>query len=235
MSPSLPQVTGWRAVGRYGRGTLERSAPSLERRPPSCNQRGGILISCGARSAPYLTGLLRHLQIEETVTLSHCAAEEPAAILANGLQACLAHGPFRRFYVVVCQAHPDDARLPPSSRCQAGATAYDISLQNIVSIPSFHVWLLLHWMDLPTSRWDSLDQLSTWVDAQLQRCLATTPLHNPVELFAAAQPGMAKALFRSQRLSRLANPENPCSPTTNVHELVSFLLKWQKQAHRLRD
>ncbi len=221
--------------GLNERSGKERPGTSLERRSPSRSKRGGLLIACGQRAGLYLTGLLHHLQLENRVTLSLSTAEDPLSILENGHHAWATLGPFRRVYVVVCHDTPkeDWHRLVACS--PVGPTNHPIRFQKIASIPSFNLWLLLHWRELPPETWTHYDQLSAWVDDQLERYLPATAWCSPMEWFATVGHGLVQAIARGQQLSRQQGTVSTVLPMTNVHELASHLLKLHKESQRLQD
>ncbi|MEO5339484.1 MAG: RloB family protein [Magnetococcus sp. MYC-9] len=216
-------------------GGTERSGSSLERRAPSRRERGGVLIVCGRNSHPYLAGLLRQLQLAERVTLVVCPTEDSSAIVERGVRACVADGPFRRFYAVVCYDDQEPAGLPDPHPPDMRAIKYSIRYKKIVSIPSFELWLLLHWQELLPGQWSDYAQLSTWIQGRLATHLPPALQNDPDGLFASMSHGVAKAISRGQRLARSLERSSAVWPVTNLHELVSYLLKLHEGSQRLQD
>ncbi|MBF0461544.1 MAG: hypothetical protein HQL87_09125 [Magnetococcales bacterium] len=242
--PSLPGTLD--TMGRGGRLGKERLGASLERRAVSRNRRGGVLIACNRQVGLYLAGLLDFLQLEEEVTLSLCATEDSHLIVENGLRACATGGPFQRFYAVICCDNREEVlhhAMTPPDLCTVG---FDVAFRWITTVPSFNLWLLLHWQDLPLDPWTDYDHLSRCINEQLHRHLPPTAAHDALSLFAAMGPGLTEAIRRGQRLSRIQAmlnrgqtgntiPPGTILPTTDVHELVSYLLKLHEKSQRLRN
>ncbi|MEO5349653.1 MAG: hypothetical protein H7836_08410 [Magnetococcus sp. YQC-3] len=225
----------WREVVGEKREGRERSPASLERRSPSRSKRGGTLLSCGRRTGAYFVGLLRNLRLEERVTLSLCSTEDPASIVEHGLQVCRTQGPFQRLYAVVCLDGGEGQRSHALAAPDLRSVGYSFEFKLISSIPSFALWLLLHWMDLPEESWRSAEHLSAWLDEQLARHLSAAVREDADLLFAAIGQSTAQAVVRGQRLARMRGRAATRMPVTDVHELVSYLLKLHNTSLRLRS
>lgn len=233
-APALPFAAGGYGVGGR-RGGQERANRSLERRPPVRTKRGGILIACNQRATPYLTGLVQATQLEEVVTLSPCAAEDPAAIVAHGVKACATHGPFHRFYAVACCSTQEELRHQFAHPPDIQEIGYALQFKMLFSVPSFNLWLLMHWMELPLGPWRDYEQLSAWINEQLAQQLSPALLNQADQLFSFIGSGVADALARGQQLSRqVQGTLSTVYPMTDLHELVLYLLKLHGTSQRLR-
>ncbi|MBF0400799.1 MAG: hypothetical protein HQL90_08525 [Magnetococcales bacterium] len=222
-------------VVQRGGGSRERSGSSLERRAPSRSERGGVLIACGPRASSYLASLLRYTRLEERVTLSSCSEDDPAAVVAQGIQHCRTRGPFRRFYAVVCCGSKAEAQRQLAHAPGWDSIGYDLNFQWIVSVPSFHFWLLLHQLDLPLKGWADDGQLSRWIDDQLARRFPADLSSDADQLFKLIDVGLTEAISRGQRLARLQSRSPTLLPMTHLHEMVSYLLKLQSLSLRMQD
>ncbi len=88
-------------------------------------------------------------------------------------------------------------------------------------------------MDLPEESWRSAEHLSGWLDEQLARHLSAAACEDADLLFAAIGQGVVQAIARGQRLARMRGRTATRMPVTDVHELVSYLLKLHNTSLRL--
>lgn len=226
-------------VERYGvgsrRGGQARAGSSLERTPAVRSKLGGILIACSQGVSTYLTGLVRAIQLEEMVTLSPCTAEDPAAIVAHGVRVCATNGPFQRFYAVASCSSQEELLYQFSHPPDIHGIGYKLQFKMLFSVPSFNLWLLMHWMELPLEPWRDYEQLSIWINDQLAQQISPALLGQADQLFSVVGSGVVDALARGQRLSRSVQGALPTvRPMTDLHELVLYLLKLHRTSQRLR-
>ncbi|MBF0161538.1 MAG: RloB domain-containing protein [Magnetococcales bacterium] len=213
----------------------ERPNHSLERRPPTRNRRGGLLVACGPQATPYLMALVQHLQLHGSVQIVSCSTEESSAILAHGLRVCATNGPFQRFYSLSCPATAAETAAFPLPPTTGGDIKYSFFFQQIIVIPSFDLWWLLHIQDLPPQGWQHEEGVSEWIQTQWAHHLSAVPSQDPHALFASMAHAVPDAIARGQRLAQRRAQESSTLPMTNLHEMVSYLLKFSNALKQIQS
>lgn len=207
---------------------------SLERQRSSRSPRGKLLVSCDQVTGAYFSGLIQHLELSDRVTLCSCPEQGPVTIVKSALQTLETKGPFQRVYALVCHDGRHDGKEKAAWH-QAHAMVSSHNLENntlfrlVTSVPSFDLWLLLHWVDASLECEDG-QALATRVHNRLDQHLPTEKTFGKdFKLFECLHPGLTDAIRRSQTLSRRNSIATTIVPVTEVHEVVSFLLRWKNR------
>lgn len=193
--------------------------------------RGSILIACHRLAGRYFSGLVQDLGLDDRVTIHTSDANNPAVIIENALRIYKEQGPFQRLYALVC--HEDQEE----SLCHAQTLLSDYAIEHqgifrmVISIPSFDLWLLLHWMGT-SLEYENDYELASYIRNKLMQHMPMEYSEESTDLFKHLRPGLTDAIRRSQTLTYLNVSLPTPVPATEVHEVVSFLLRWQ---HRLQN
>ncbi|MBF0183794.1 MAG: hypothetical protein HQM06_05295 [Magnetococcales bacterium] len=198
---------------------IERSAPSLERRPPTRRKHASsLLIACDAQIAGYLECLLHGWHLHHDVTLLSCHPDNAQSIIEQALRAARNKSHRRCFAVIACDDRAQWLRL-----CRQFSQIHS-SLQIVASVPTLQLWWYLHLQELPSSALTDAQQLTQWLDQPLAKELPFAELQNKIEL----------AVNQAQWLVRLHNVHPAIQPWTNLQELITFLIKLRSKNERLR-
>lgn len=228
----VKELTSFRHLPPQFRKRLD---PSLERRRASRCPREKILIAGDQVTKSYFSGLIHYLKLSERVTLCHYQTQDPVVMVENTLLAFEKDGPFQRLFVLV---YHDGKEKTAWHQAQALVAKHRLESNTvfrlITSVPSFDIWLLLHLVDT-SLEYGNGSALATCVRNQLGRHLPMEEMAKDPKLFELLHPGLPDAIRRCQILSRLNNKLTATTPVTEVHELVTNLLKWQMRLQRLAD
>ncbi len=218
----------------------ERTSPSLERSHPSRSPRDTTLIICPPGARDYFSALVEHLQLSSQVIVAASSAETHVAQVEEALDISRGNISHRRLFALLERGNPvdDDAELIEQIR-QARHIARHHDLPNnrifrlIMSTPSFPLWLLLHFADVdfadvPETEW------AQKVDAMLEEFVPGFKTDQPnADCFAKTSRHLEKAIERGRRLSFLRSVQ--MTPSTEVHELIGYLVKLGERNARMRD
>lgn len=216
-----------------GKPTLprERNWNSFERKHFSKVTRKKILISCGPTAGAYFSGLIQDLELTECTVLNICQSENPLTITENTIQFYTKHEPFYRVYALVCLDDDNDEQWRQAQNHSKNHPICEHTIFRLVtSIPSFDLWLLLHSQNISIEK-DPTGSLATWIKHNIQPLLAT--VGKDQNLFLAVKSGLPDALQRSRNLLRLRNRSINKLPLTEIHDLVTFLLRLKNRQNRL--
>ena len=221
-------VKGSTTTRRLPLQVRRRHVSSLGRGRSSHQPRGKVLISCDQLAGSYFSGLVQQLGLSDRVMVSACQERDPVIIVEQALRIFAEKGSFQRLYALVCHDGQEEAW------CQAQAIVSNHTLDNstvfrlVTSTPSFDLWLLLHLVGTSLEYGDGL-ALAACVRNQLKQHLPMDKLGEGHEIFDVLCHGLPDAIRRSQTLSLLNSTAPGTVPVTEVHEVVSYLLKWQSR------
>jgi hypothetical protein len=206
----------------------ERTAASLERRKPSRpRHRQPLLIATDAAAKDYLQCLVDGWHLQQQVTLISCPSNDPQAVVEHGLRAGQERGSQRLYAVVECGSRQFWQQL-------TGQFAKaEFPVQIVACVPTFHIWLMLHFQELTPAILADAGQLAAFLDQPLPVAV-TALLQHQESLFAALGSKIEQAVHQAQRLSLLHQRGTPLPAWTNFQELIQFLLKLRDKHNRLR-
>ncbi|MBF0097018.1 MAG: hypothetical protein HQM04_10380 [Magnetococcales bacterium] len=212
-------------VVRYGG---ERTAASLERRKPlRPRHRQPLLIATDAVAVDYLQCLVDGWHLQQEVTLVVCPSKDPQAVIEHGLRAGLERGSQRLYAVVECGSRQFWQQL-------TGQFAKaEFPVQIVACVPTFHIWLMLHFQELTPAIWADAGQLASFLEQPLPVAV-TALLQHRESLFITLGDKIEQAVLQAQRLSLLQQRSVPLYPWTNFQELIQFLLKLRDKHNRLQ-
>jgi RloB-like protein len=220
-----------RSVGRSAkvrwRGT--RSAKTFARRAPTREPYDVVLIVCeGTKTEPnYLRGLRLAYSLSSTnIIILHGGVTDPRSIVEFALSE-MGKDPYDRVYCVFDRdGHQtyDEALslIATSAEGRAGR------LVAITSLPSFEVWLLLHFI-FTSSPFAATGSRSAGdnVMAELLKHMADyQKAHKGV--FEALASRLNTAIANAKRLERHNRAAGTNNPHTKMHELVEYLIAIKK-------
>ena len=213
--------------GRSKRGGQKRPSDALERRKSSTSPRGKILISSDRRAGSYFSDMTQHLGISDRVMLHTCQTQNPVTIVENAFKVFKKKWPFQRIYALVCWEGKEDLCLQARALVFNHNLGDNVVFRLVTSTPTFDLWLLLHGVGTSLDYGDGHTLLAC-IQKQLEQPRPLAYLGEGAGLFELLRPGLPDAIRGGQMLSCLKMTTGN-APVTEVHELVSYLLKWHSR------
>ena len=216
----------------------ERTSNSLERKHPSRPPRDMILIVCSVESKDYFQDMVNHLKLNNRITVETTSSNDPIQQVEEALEISHQADPHRRLFALLDQGDPDTESGRPDQIRQAQDLARYHDLPNnrifrlILTAPGFPLWLLLHFDEaefsaLPPQEWPQ--KVANKLGEFIPR---SSRVETRREFFKKTHKHLELAIKRGQKqvLIRKVKP----GPRTEIHELITYLLKLQERYARLR-
>ncbi|MBF0447565.1 MAG: RloB domain-containing protein [Magnetococcales bacterium] len=219
----------------------ERSPNSLERHSTMRCSRNRVLIVCPADAEHYFQDLADHLNLTNEIIIRVASSSDPVALVDEAFEISQKAPTHHRIFVLVDhpgQSDPLDSDSTHPIKTVARRIKNNHLPQNrivrlLVTEPGFLLWLLLHFDQAEFSAWPA-SQWPKIVEQELELHIPhATRKASQKQFFAKTHAYLTKAIKRSQNqiLARMVKP----GPSTEIHELIGFLLKHRSRRANARN
>ena len=209
----------------------ERKAESLHRRKAMRAPYDVVLIVCeGSKSEPnYFKGLKDSLRLSSAniIFADNTTGSDPLSVVNAAIKEFNKDPSYDRVYCVFDKdKHATYASALDkirSTRLKNGA-----ELHAITSIPCFEIWVLLHYIYTTTSFCAAgNDSNCALVISKLKTYIPDYEKGNR-NIFKTVERKLPDALTRANQLEEFHKTSGTDNPSTNIHELVEYLMNLKK-------